>query len=75
MEALLEQVIGESACLTLGDLAISGRDLLEMGYPAGKALGECLRRLLDEVLAEKLPNQRSDLLREAEKQKKFFEIP
>ena len=75
VEALLEQVIGESACLTLGDLAISGRDLLDMGYPAGKALGECLRRLLDEVLAEKLPNQRSALLREAEKQKKFFEIP
>lgn len=55
----------EELCLTIRDLAINGNDLLELGYPEGKALGQCLRRLLTLVMEEQLENQRTALLRQA----------
>ena len=51
--------------LTVRDLAISGDDLVAAGLPAGKAMGELLRRLLDEVLDEPWRNTRDGLLARA----------
>lgn len=65
VEALLEEVLAEASCLGLKDLAVNGRDLMALGYPAGKELGACLNRLLELVLEEKLPNEKEALLRQA----------
>ena len=46
-------------------LAVSGRDLMEAGIPAGKSLGNTLERLLDGVIAGRLPNEKDALLRAA----------
>lgn len=65
IRGLLKEILAEDACLTVKDLAIDGRDLLAIGFPAGKALGACLEYLLEQVQDEKIPNGRDILLAEA----------
>lgn len=60
--ALLEQVLENSPCLSLKELAVSGQDLLDAGVPEGPELGRRLQILLELVLEEKLPNEREALL-------------
>jgi tRNA nucleotidyltransferase (CCA-adding enzyme) len=49
----------------LADLAVSGDDLIEVGFPAGPALGRALHALLDAVLDEPERNTRDELLARA----------
>ncbi len=62
---ILEEIRREDACLSLKDLAVKGNDLMALGF-AGKAIGQMLNRLLDQVLEENLPNDREILLSWAE---------
>lgn len=48
--------------LSIGDLAIDGTDLMELGIPAGPAVGATLRRLLELVVDDPSKNQRDTLL-------------
>lgn len=48
--------------LAIGDLAVDGTDLMELGIPAGPAVGETLRRLLEVVVEDPSKNQRDTLL-------------
>ena len=48
--------------LSVGDLAVDGGDLMELGIPAGPTIGTTLRRLLDVVLDDPSKNQRDTLL-------------
>ena len=66
VEALIENILAEEHCLSLRDLAVNGKDLMAIGFPEGKVLGEALGYLLDCVLEEKLPNEREVLLNTAE---------
>ncbi|HIT34173.1 MAG TPA: HD domain-containing protein [Candidatus Faecousia intestinigallinarum] len=61
-EALLQEIQEEHACLSLKDLAVSGHDLLALGYAPGRALGACLERLLTQVVDGELPNEKESLL-------------
>ena len=65
-ETALEALLREESCFGLKDLAVNGRDLIALGYPAGPALGTVLRELLDGVLDERLGNDRDALLAWAE---------
>lgn len=60
-EAALADVLARQACLTVKDLAINGHDLMALGLQ-GKAVGLMLNRLLDLVLDEQLPNEKTALL-------------
>lgn len=60
-EAILDRLVAEGACVSLGRLAVNGRDLLGLGL-SGPAVGKTLRTLLDAVLDETLPNERAALL-------------
>ena len=51
--------------LAVGDLAIDGSDLMEIGLPAGPAIGATLRRLLELVIADPARNTREFLLERA----------
>ena len=51
--------------LSIGDLAIDGSDLMEMGIPAGPAIGTALRRLLELVVEDPSRNTREFLLERA----------
>lgn len=62
-ERILDELVREQACVTLRDLRVGGNDLMALGVPAGRRLGEILRRLLDEVCEGTLPNEKDALLR------------
>ena len=57
----IRRILEENACLSLKDLAVNGRDLIQLGYE-GRAIGEKLQELLTLVLDEKLPNEKDALL-------------
>ncbi len=64
-EEILSQLLAEGACFSLKQLAVNGRDMMELGL-AGPAVGQALQSLLELVLEERLPNDREALLRWAE---------
>ena len=61
LELLLEVDAREGA-LTLKTLAVKGSDLIALGIPRGRQVGELLSQLLSLVLAGELPNDREKLL-------------
>lgn len=61
-QALLQKILADGDCCTIGELAVNGEDLLAAGIPAGKQLGNTLQWLLEQVITDALPNQRSCLL-------------
>ena len=65
---LLEEIRREEVCLKVTDLAVNGEDLLALGY-RGREIGTCLQGLLDQVLEERLPNDRQALLQATQKEK------
>jgi hypothetical protein len=52
---------GHACCLRVQDLKVDGRDLLDLGFPAGKILGACLEYLLEQVQDEQIPNEKDAL--------------
>lgn len=65
--ALLQEILEGNSCLTVRDLAVSGHDLMALGY-SGKALGEKLEQLLLLVLDESVPNEKAALLAACQKE-------
>lgn len=62
IELIFNEVVSEKCCTTLKDLDINGKDLIHLGIPPGKEVGIILNRLLEDVIDEKLPNEKSELL-------------
>ena len=62
INALIDNIIADGQCLHLKDLAVNGKDLMAIGFPEGKIIGQCLDTLLDCVVDGKLPNEREVLL-------------
>ena len=56
----------KKTALSLKSLAVNGRDLMEMGVPSGKLLGQILNELLDCVIEDPAMNSREALLKTAE---------
>lgn len=65
--SVIDEIRAEDACLSLRTLAVGGDDLMELGIPKGKRIGEMLHVLLEEVIEERLPNEKSALLQAAKK--------
>ncbi|MBQ9773760.1 MAG: HD domain-containing protein [Clostridia bacterium] len=65
--ALMQEIRTAEDCLSLKSLAVKGDDLIALGIPAGKRIGELLNALLDAVLDERLPNEKTALLDAAKK--------
>ncbi len=57
-----QALLAEGACCRTGQLAVNGRDLLALGVRPGPAVGRLLAAALDQVIEEKLPNDRAALL-------------
>jgi tRNA nucleotidyltransferase (CCA-adding enzyme) len=63
MRARIERVLAASSALTVADLAVDGRDVMEaLGIEPGREVGETLGRLLEEVLERPALNRREALL-------------
>ncbi|NLG05733.1 MAG: CCA tRNA nucleotidyltransferase [Clostridia bacterium] len=62
IEEIYQEVLADHDCLSLKDLQISGKDLIELGMKPGKEIGVVLEALLQEVLENPEKNQREWLL-------------
>ena len=62
---ILAKVLADGDCLNLKMLEMDGKALMDAGIPAGKAVGETLGLLLEDVLHEPEHNKREYLLEKA----------
>jgi len=58
----VDKVMAESKALSVKDLAVSGKDLIEAGINSGKMMGIILKELLETVLDDPAQNTREKLL-------------
>lgn len=66
---IARRIASEKICISLADMAVNGSDLTALGYK-GKEIGVCLRSLLELVIDDILPNDRTALLKRAKEMKK-----
>ena len=64
------KILEKEDCLSLKELKVSGKDLIEYGIKPGKELGGILQKLLDHVLEFPEDNQKEILLQIAAKENK-----
>ncbi len=62
LKLLAEQVLESKPCLSVKELAIGGKELMEYGVAPGKEMGRLLQQLLEAVIDGKIPNQSQALL-------------
>ena len=62
MEAIAKRLLSENACLSVGQLAVDGNDLQKAGV-RGRAVGDALKALLNDVALGGVPNKKAALLK------------
>jgi len=62
IRTLLHQIIEQQPCLSLGQLAVGGKDLLALGIPKGPRIGKILETLLRAVIEEEVENRADELI-------------
>ncbi|MGI6206473.1 MAG: CCA tRNA nucleotidyltransferase [Anaerovoracaceae bacterium] len=65
---MMREIIADGDCISLRDLAVNGDDLRNAGITDGKTIGTALSYLLDEVINDRLPNEKQALLDAAAKE-------
>lgn len=63
-EETCRRILENGDCLSLGELAVNGNDLIAAGLKPGKELGQTLNRLFEAVLEDPSRNRREILLSE-----------
>ncbi len=66
--AAVEAVLESNPCLSVSALAIGGKELLELGIPAGEEMGKTLQLLLEGVFDGKWQNTPDELISAAKNQ-------
>lgn len=66
-ERQTEEILAENQCFNLKSLEVNGSDIKALGVKEGRAIGELLNKLLDDVIEERVPNEKGALLRLAQK--------
>lgn len=61
-EKMYREILEKQECLTIKELAVNGKDLIEAGMNPGKEIGEMLKKLLAIVLEEPHKNMKEALL-------------
>jgi tRNA nucleotidyltransferase (CCA-adding enzyme) len=65
VNAMLDEILEQQQCFSLKDLAVNGRDLIELGIAEGKQIGVVLNKLMEMVIDEEVENEREVLLERA----------
>jgi len=63
-EKMYEGIMEKQQCLAIKDLAVSGSDLIALGMEPGKAIGEMLNALLEQVLEDPSLNTKEKLIQQ-----------
>ncbi|MBR6676608.1 MAG: HD domain-containing protein [Clostridia bacterium] len=66
-ERIIKELQSEGACISVQDLKISGNELIDLGIPRGREIGETLTRLLDSVITGQIENTPGDLMKLAKR--------
>jgi len=61
LRSLYDKIMAQGDCVTVRDLAVNGKDLMDMGIEQGPKIGEVLGRLLDKVLDDPALNTKDRL--------------
>lgn len=67
LKARVEKELSKKTALSLKSLAVNGRDLMQLGIPAGKELGRILNELLECVIEDPAMNNKERLIETAKK--------
>lgn len=67
LKARVEKELSKKTALSLKSLAVNGRDLMQLGIPAGKELGRILNELLECVIEDPAMNNKEMLIETAKK--------
>lgn len=67
LKARVEKELSKKTVLSLKSLAVNGRDLMQLGIPAGKELGRILKELLECVIEDPAMNNKERLIETAKK--------
>lgn len=67
---IYKRILTERQPYLINDLAVNGKDLIKIGFKPGRELGDCLKKLLDEVILNPDLNRREYLLVKAKEIKK-----
>lgn len=59
---IYKKILAERQPYQISDLMVNGKDLIKIGYKPGKRLGDCLKKLLDEVIINPDLNRREYLI-------------
>jgi len=59
---ILDECIQEKACFSVKDLAVNGRDLMDLDITEGQVIGATLNHLLEKVIDGAVENNKNDLL-------------
>lgn len=62
IEEMIYGILNEEECFSINKLAIGGSELMEVGIKQGPEIGRILDVLLQLVMEEKLPNEKSSLM-------------
>ena len=63
---IAKEIIQQNQCFQMKDLAISGKDLINIGFKEGRELGYTLRCVLDAVIDGEVVNEKESLLKYVE---------
>jgi tRNA nucleotidyltransferase (CCA-adding enzyme) len=69
----IREILQEKPPVSLKDLAVNGKDLIELGYQEGKRIGEILKKLLKVVIEKPELNKKKILLELVKGRKSNFE--
>ena len=64
-EKMYEDIIASGDCISLKQLRITGKDLLELGVPQGAQIGAVLNQLLEEIVEQPEQNEHEWLVERA----------
>lgn len=64
---LMAEILEQEQCFSMKDLAIKGKDILALGVPEGKLVGEILKHILDMVINDELDNHLESQMAEAKR--------
>ena len=67
----LSKIKESNECVFIEDMAIGGKDLIDVGISANKNMGEVLNHLFEMVLSDEIPNEKDALISKALEYKKI----
>ena len=59
---IINSVISEKQCFSIKDLCINGYDIINLGIPQGKVIGDTLNYVLNKVINNEIKNNKNELM-------------